>query len=337
MHVRQEVKSIFTRIDAPFKVDFCTASRWRFPTEALKWSGASPDPTAAHRDQTAKIESIKMMGGVMTRPVAEREARAGGSPPNVWSRLRVEAATSAAQEPILASFLHSAILNHDSLASALTYVLGSRLANGDINAMQAREVCEEALLSDPEILVRVERDLEAVKERDPACRSLIQPFLYFKGFHALESYRVSHQLWKDGRDTLAYLIQSRVSERFGVDIHPAARIGSGIMIDHASSVVIGETAVVGDDCSMLHGVTLGGTGVRGGDRHPKVGRGVLIGAGAKILGNITIGDEAKIAAGSVVLKSVAPRCTVAGVPAKPVGGACAEPARLMDQAVEISD
>jgi serine O-acetyltransferase len=273
----------------------------------------------------------------LTRPVAERETRTGATAPNVWSRLRVEAATSAAQEPILASFLHSAVLNHDSLASALTYVLGSRLANGDINAMQAREVCEEAVLADPEILTSVERDLEAVMERDPACRSLIQPFLYFKGFHALESYRVAHQLWKDGRDTLAYLIQSRVSERFGVDIHPAARIGSGIMIDHATAVVIGETAVLGDGCSLLHEVTLGGTGVKGGDRHPKIGRGVLIGAGAKVLGNITVGDEAKIASGSVVLKSVPAKCTVAGVPAKPVGGACAEPAKLMDQVLEIPD
>lgn len=270
----------------------------------------------------------------MTRPIGHRETRSGATPPNAWSRLRLEAATTAAQEPILASFLHAAILNHDTLASALTYVLGSRLADGDLNAMQAREICDEAIQSDPDILKSVERDLEAVVTRDPACRSILQPFLYFKGFHALESYRVGHQLWKDGRDTLAYLIQSRVSERFAVDIHPAARIGSGIMIDHATSVVIGETAVVGDDCSILHEVTLGGSGVVGGDRHPKIGRGVLIGAGAKVLGNITIGDEAKIAAGSVVLKSVAPKCTVAGVPAKPVGGPCAEPAKRMDQALE---
>jgi serine O-acetyltransferase len=270
----------------------------------------------------------------MTRPVVEKETRAGGSAPTVWSRLRLEAATATAQEPILASFLHAAILNHSSLASALTYVLGSRLADGDMNAMQAREVCEEAVQSDPDILKSVERDLEAVFTRDPACRTLIQPFLYFKGFHALQSYRVGHQLWKDGRDILAYLIQSRVSERFGVDIHPAAQIGSGIMIDHATGVVIGETAVIGDDCSLLHEVTLGGTGVKGGDRHPKIGRGVLIGAGAKVLGNITVGDEAKIAAGSVVLQSVPAKCTVAGVPAKPVGGPCAEPAKRMDQAID---
>ena len=273
----------------------------------------------------------------MTRPIAEREARTGTSEPNAWSRLRLEAATSAAQEPILASFLHAAILNHDSLASALTYILGSRLADADMNAMQAREVCEEALRGDPQILKSVERDLQAVAERDAACTSLIQPFLYFKGFHALESYRVAHQLWNEGRETLAYLIQSRVSERFGVDIHPAAVVGAGIMLDHATSIVIGETSVVGDDCSLLHEVTLGGTGAESGDRHPKIGRGVMIGAGAKVLGNIVIGDEAKIAAGSVVLKPVPPRCTVAGVPAKPVGGACDEPARRMNQTLDDAE
>jgi serine O-acetyltransferase len=270
----------------------------------------------------------------MTRPVAEKETRTGATPPDTWRRLRLEASTSAAQEPILASFLHAAVLNHESLRSALTYVLGSRLADGDMNAMQAREVCEGAIEADPSILQSVERDLEAVVTRDPACRSLIQPFLYFKGFHALQCYRVAHQLWKDGRDTLAYLIQSRVSERFGVDIHPAAEVGAGIMIDHATGVVIGETAVVGDDCSLLHEVTLGGTGVKGGDRHPKIGRGVLIGAGAKVLGAIAVGDEAKIASGSVVLQSVPAKCTVAGVPAKPVGGPCAEPAKRMNQSLE---
>ena len=199
-------------------------------------------------------------GLLMTRPVVERDARSGASEPSVWARLRVEAATSAAQEPVLASFLHAAILNHSSLASALTYVLGSRLADSDMNAMQSREVCEEAVLGDPEILGRVERDLSAVYERDAACKSLLQPFLYFKGFHALQSYRVGHQLWKEGRETLAYHIQSRISERFAVDIHPSAVIGSGVMMDHATSIVIGETAKVGDDCSLLHEVTLGGTG-----------------------------------------------------------------------------
>ncbi|MGD2132800.1 MAG: serine O-acetyltransferase [Maricaulaceae bacterium] len=273
----------------------------------------------------------------MTRPLDKSETAKAAATRSAWPQMRAEADAWAAQEPILASFLHAAVLNHDSLQSALTYVLGSRLSGSDMNAMQAREVCEEALAGDPSILQSVERDLHAVFERDAACQTLLQPFLYFKGFHALESYRVAHRLWTEGRHALAYHIQSRVSERFAVDIHPAARIGSGVMIDHACSVIIGETAVVGDDCSLLHEVTLGGTGVKGGDRHPKIGRGVLIGAGAKILGNITIGDEAKIAAGSVVLKPVPPKCTVAGVPAIPVGGPCAEPAKRMNQTLDEAD
>ena len=178
-------------------------------------------------------------------------------------------------------------------------------------------------------------DARAVYERDPACSGYIQPFLYFKGYQALQSYRVAHWLWNEGRHTLAHHLQSRVSTVFGVDIHPAAKMGRGVMIDHATSVVIGETAVVGDDCSLLHEVTLGGTGVADEDRHPKIGRGVMIGSGAKVLGNITVGDEAKIAAGSVVVKPVPARCTVAGVPAVPIGGDCGpKPAERMDQGIE---
>ena len=174
-------------------------------------------------------------------------------------------------------------------------------------------------------------DMLAVDERDPACRSLLQPFLYFKGFHSLLCYRIAHRLWRDGRDSLAFHMQSRMSERFGVDIHPAAQLGRGIMIDHAHSIVIGETAVVGDNVSMLHSVTLGGTGKEDGDRHPKIGDGVLIGAGAKVLGNIHVGANSRIAAGSVVLADVPPCKTVAGIPAKIVGEAgCAQPALSMD-------
>ncbi|MEL6474790.1 MAG: serine O-acetyltransferase, partial [Pseudomonadota bacterium] len=168
---------------------------------------------------------------------------------------------------------------------------------------------------------------------DPACRSLLQPFLYFKGFLALQTHRVANRLWKQGRETLAFHFQSRASEVFDVDIHPAVRMGCGVMLDHACGIVIGETTVVGDDCSIMQGVTLGGTGKEVGDRHPKIGRGALISVGAKVLGNITIGDEAKVAAGSVVLKDVPSQCTVAGVPAKMVGGPCCEPARTMDQAL----
>jgi serine O-acetyltransferase len=170
-----------------------------------------------------------------------------------------------------------------------------------------------------------------VFERDPACKGYLQPFLFFKGYLAVQTHRVAHVLWKSGRETLAFYLQSRASELFQVDIHPAARMGSGLFVDHGTGIVIGETAVVGDDVSMLHGVTLGGTGAERGDRHPKIGRGVLLGAGAKVLGNIEIGEYAKIASGSVVLKPVPANCTAAGVPARLVAcPTCAEPARSMD-------
>jgi serine O-acetyltransferase len=249
----------------------------------------------------------------------------------VWSRLRVAAAQAAAEEPILGSFLNAAILRHERFDHALAYRLASKLADAQLDAMLARDVVEEAIAADPSIAAKAAADIVAIEERDPACRSLLQPFLYFKGYMALQGYRIAHWLWGEGRETFAFHLQSRISERFGLDIHPAARMGQGIMIDHATSVVIGETAVVGDDVSMLHSVTLGGTGKSGIDRHPKIANGVLIGAGAKVLGNIQIGEEARIAAGSVVLKDVPPHCTVAGVPAKPVGGPCNEPARTMNQ------
>ncbi|MGF1464323.1 MAG: serine O-acetyltransferase [Maricaulaceae bacterium] len=255
--------------------------------------------------------------------------------PPVWTRLRVEAAAAAAQEPILASYLHASLLNHDNFARALAYHLANRLGGEDMNAMQVREVCRDALEADPSIVDRAEADILAVFERDPACRSFIQPFFYLKGYKALQAYRIAHWVLGEGRETLALHLHARISTLFGVDIHPNAEIGKGVMIDHATSVVIGETAVLGDDCSLLHEVTLGGTGASVSDRHPKVGRGVLIGAGAKVLGNISIGDEVRIAAGSVVLKDVPAHCTGAGVPAKPVGGKCAQPARSMDQSIEF--
>ncbi|QNL18440.1 serine O-acetyltransferase [Hyphobacterium sp. CCMP332] len=252
----------------------------------------------------------------------------------VWSRLRVDAAQAAAEEPILASFLNDAILRHEKFEHALAYRLASKLADAQLDAMLARDVVEEAIAADPSIAEKAAADMVAIEERDPACRSLLQPFLYFKGYLALQGYRIAHWLWSEGRETFAFHLQSRISERFGLDIHPAAIIGQGIMIDHATSVVIGETAVVGDNVSMLHSVTLGGTGKTGIQRHPKIGDGVLIGAGAKVLGNITIGEEARIAAGSVVLKDVPAHCTVAGIPAVPVGGPCKEPARTMEQSFE---
>lgn len=252
----------------------------------------------------------------------------------VWARLRLDAAQAAAEEPILASFLNAAILRHERFEHALAYRLASKLADAQLDAMLARDVVEEAIAADPSIAEKAAADMVAIEERDPACRSLLQPFLYFKGYLALQGYRIAHWLWGEGRETFAFHLQSRISERFGLDIHPAAIIGRGIMIDHATSVVIGETAVVGDNVSMLHSVTLGGTGKSGIQRHPKICDGVLIGAGAKVLGHITVGEEARIAAGSVVLKDVPPHCTVAGIPAVPVGGPCKEPARTMDQSFD---
>jgi serine O-acetyltransferase len=192
-------------------------------------------------------------------------------------------------------------------------------------------VAEEAYAANPSLVDIAEADLKAVFERDPACKGYVQPFLFFKGFLSLQTQRVAHWLWGEGRETMALYLQSRMSELFQVDIHPAARIGRGVFIDHGTGIVIGETAVIGDDVSMLHGVTLGGTGAERGDRHPKIGRGVLLSAGAKVLGNIEIGDYAKIAAGSVVLKPVPAGCTAAGVPARLVNcPTCEEPAKSMD-------
>ena len=250
---------------------------------------------------------------------------------NVWSRMRVEAATDAAQEPILASFLSATILNHRDFKSALSYRLAQKLSDGEMNAMLWREVAEDAYADDPGIVMAALADIQAYVDRDPATKSTTHPFLHFKGYQATQAYRIGNWLWRQGRRDLAYFIQMRVSEQFGIDIHPAARIGQGIMIDHAHSIVIGETAVVGDDVSMLHSVTLGGTGKEEEDRHPKIGDGVLIGAGAKVLGNIRVGDCSRIAAGSVVLEDVPPNKTVAGVPARIVGEAgCGQPAVSMD-------
>jgi serine O-acetyltransferase len=252
-------------------------------------------------------------------------------PPPVWASMRNEALSACRGEPALASLLDAVILSHDSLGEALSFQLARKMGDQVITPISLREICEEAQEAEPSIVDRAEADLKAVFERDPACKGYLQPFLFFKGFLALQAHRLSHWLWNEGRDTLAFYLQSRTSELFQVDIHPAARMGSGLFIDHATGVVIGETAVVGDDVSMLHGVTLGGTGAERGDRHPKIGKGVLLGAGAKVLGNIHIGDYAKIASGSVVLKPVPTGCTAAGVPARLVNcPSCAEPARTMD-------
>ena len=249
----------------------------------------------------------------------------------VWSALRKEAAAYATREPAMSSMLHAIILEQDDLGDAIVNHLSDKLATSDFPALKLRKVLSEAIRSDDCIVPCIARDLQAVKQRDPACHTHLQCFLFFKGFLAIQTHRCAHALHAAGRDLVAYHLQSRSSELFGVDINPAAHIGCGVMLDHATGFVMGETARLGDDCSVLQGVTLGGTGKSDEDRHPKVGDRVLIGAHASILGNIRIGDGAKIAAGSVVLKPVPENCTVAGVPAKPVGGSCGDPAAAMDQ------
>jgi serine O-acetyltransferase len=252
----------------------------------------------------------------------------------VWPDLRDEAARAAKDEPGLGSLLNAVILSHADLASALSFQLARKLGDAELGAMTVREICAEAYAAEPSIVRAAEADLKAVLERDPAAKGFLQPFLFYKGFLSLQAHRVANRLWRQGRETLAWHVQSRMSELFQVDIHPAAKMGSGVFIDHATGVVIGETATVGDDVSMLHGVTLGGTGAQRGDRHPKIGRGVLLGAGAKVLGAIEIGEYAKVASGSVVLKPVPPHCTAAGVPARLVNcPSCNEPARTMDHTV----
>ena len=256
----------------------------------------------------------------------------------IWSALRAQAEQLAESEPELASIAHATILKHDSLEEALSYLLAKKIGGEDLSPMQLREMFQDAFAAEPTMGEAVRADLSAVFQRDPACHSYVQAFLFFKGFHALESYRVAHFLWNHGRKLVALFIQNRMSDLFAVDIHPAARLGRGIMIDHATGVVIGETAVVGDDVSMLHGVTLGGTGKENEDRHPKIGRGVLLSVGAKVLGNIGIGEYSRVGAGSVVLKPVPPHTTVAGVPARVIGKAGSErPSQDMDHGLPESD
>lgn len=264
------------------------------------------------------------------RAVKQRSTFAA-SEDRVWQAVRDEAGLEADREPVLASFLHSIILNHASLEEALSYHLAGKLTNLNLPSITLRDIIMAALAADSSIGHAVRADIRAVRDRDPACARYSAPLLYYKGFHALEAYRVSHWLWQQDRKTLAFCFQNRISEVFGVDIHPAARIGAGIFVDHGSSLVIGETAVVEDNVSMLQEVTLGGTGKESGDRHPKIRSGVLISAGAKILGNVEVGANAKVGAGSVVLADVPAGCTVAGVPAKLVGRC----AKLQQPALEM--
>ncbi|MDE3955429.1 serine O-acetyltransferase [Glaesserella parasuis] len=237
----------------------------------------------------------------------------------IWQNIRNEAQELVNSEPMLASFLRADILKHHHLGDALSYILANKLANAIMPAIALKEIIEEAYQADPQIIASAACDIEAVRTRDPAVDKWSTPLLYLKGYHALQSYRVTHYLWQQGRKALAIYLQNEISVAFDVDIHPAASVGCGIMLDHATGIVVGETAVIENDVSILQGVTLGGTGKEHGDRHPKIREGVMIGAGAKILGNIEIGRYSKIGANSVVLQAVPEYATAAGVPARIIG------------------
>jgi serine O-acetyltransferase len=253
-----------------------------------------------------------------------------------YLRLRSEAEAAIAREPEIAGLMFSTIINHESLEAVIIHRVVARLGHPDVPGDLIRQIYLDVIAQDPSIGFAFRADLAAVFERDPACTRLLEPVLYFKGFHAIQTHRLAHALWGAGRHDFAFYLQSRSSEVFQTDIHPAARFGKGIFLDHATGLVVGSTAVVGDDVSILQDVTLGGTGKERGDRHPKVKSGVLLGAGAKVLGNIEIGRCSRIAAGSVVLQPVPDHKTVAGVPARIIGEAgCAEPSRAMDQLLGV--
>lgn len=250
----------------------------------------------------------------------------------VWQRITQEAQQAIRNEPLVGGLMFAGVLHHDSFEAALGYRIAMKLGSSEMSEQSLREIAARAYAESPALAIAARADIVAIYDRDPACHRFMQPLVFFKGFQAVQAYRLGHWLWGNGQTDLAYFMQMRISEVFGVDIHPAATIGQGIMIDHAHSIVIGETAVIGDNVSMLHSVTLGGTGKEDDDRHPKIGDGVLIGAGAKVLGNITVGHCSRIAAGSVVLEDIPPMKTVAGVPAKVVGeSGCSQPSMTMDQ------
>ncbi|WGE63103.1 serine O-acetyltransferase [Actinobacillus equuli subsp. haemolyticus] len=253
----------------------------------------------------------------------------------IWQNIREEAQELVDSEPMLASFFHATILKHSNLGGSLSYILANKLANPIMPAIALKEIIEEAYQANPQIIASAACDIDAVRTRDPAVDKWTTPLLYLKGYHAIQSYRVTHYLWQQGRKALAIYLQNEISVAFDVDIHPAARLGCGIMFDHATGIVVGETAVIENDVSILQGVTLGGTGKEHGDRHPKIREGVMIGAGAKILGNIEIGRYSKIGANSVVLQPVPDHATAAGVPARIIGqSSIQKPAFDMNQYFE---
>jgi serine O-acetyltransferase len=274
------------------------------------------------------------IGFAATAVAASRPERAGSVETRLWAALREEATRVAAREEMLRGVLDRAVLRRVDFSSGLSALLAEKLAEPLLPAGRLAELALSAIARDRAIAAAAAADLEAIRARDPAAESYLTPFLYYKGFHALQWHRVGHSLWQAGRRDLALFLQSRVSEIFAVDIHPAVPVGSGVFIDHATGLVVGETAVIGNDVSILHEVTLGGTGKERGDRHPKVRDGVLLCAGAKVLGNVEIGREAKVGAGSVVLHDVPPRATVAGVPARVVAWSQGSvPALEMDQSL----
>jgi len=268
----------------------------------------------------------------MSRKTFPADALASVDP--IWSAVTTDAEAIVRSEPAMASFVYATVLNHACLEDAVVHRIAQRLGNHVVSGELIRSTFEQALEADASLREAIRVDLAAVYDRDPACHRYIEPVLYFKGFHAIQTHRLANWLWKQGRRDFAYYLQSKASEVFQTDINPAVAIGRGIFLDHATGLVVGETAVIEDDVSILQDVTLGGTGKEDGDRHPKIRRGVLIGAGAKILGNIEVGRCSKVAAGSVVLKPVPANSTVAGVPARVIGEAgCKEPARSMNQMV----
>ncbi|XP_050369672.1 serine acetyltransferase 2-like [Argentina anserina] len=271
--------------------------------------------SAAYRLE--KVFPVYALGIVKPEPDPVAVADSSGDP--IWDAVREEAKLEAEKEPILSSFLYASILAHDCLEQALGFVLANRLQNPTLLATQLMDIFSDVMMHDRDIQRSVRLDVQAFKERDPACLSYCSALLYLKGYHALQVYRVAHSLWSQGRRILALALQSLVSEVFGVDIHPASKIGEGVLLDHGTGVVIGETAVIGNRVSLMQGVTLGGTGKEIGDRHPKIGEGALIGASATILGNINIGRGAMVAACSLVLKDVPAHSMVAGIPAKVIG------------------
>jgi len=253
---------------------------------------------------------------------------------DLWQQIREEAVSAVEHDRVMSEVIRDTVLIHDNFGDALAHRLARKLADYALSIESLEAIFCEAFGADPDIETASLADLTAVRDRDPACPDLLTPFLFFKGYQAIQAYRFSHWLWKRGRTHLARHLQSRASETFGVDLHPAARVGQGVLLDHGMAVVVGETAVIDDDVSMLQGVTLGGTGKQCGDRHPKIRRGVLIGAGATILGNITVGEGAKVGAGSIVLEDVAPFSTVVGNPARRVGTTHTHmPAFTMDQSM----